>query len=45
MTTRRTFLVTSGVGVGGLLTVIASGEIRPGVRTPAVWRVSGTPLP
>jgi N-acetylneuraminate epimerase len=35
--------VTTPAVTWGDDTIIASGEIRPGVRTPAVWRVSGPP--
>ncbi len=36
--------VTTPCVMWGSDTVIASGEMRLGVRTAAVWRVSGTPL-
>jgi N-acetylneuraminate epimerase len=36
--------VTTPAVTWGDDTVIASGEIRPGVRTPVVWRISGAPL-
>ncbi|MEQ4204319.1 galactose oxidase [Actinopolymorpha sp. B17G11] len=37
--------VTTPAVTWGGDTVIVSGEIRPGVRTPTIWRVTGTPAP